>query len=261
MQPSRPDVVKANIEVYDQIADHYRADRGTYLPVMRDAMWPFLERLKEYGAKHILDIGSGAGVHTQILTEAGFQVTAIDAAPAMLKIVQDNVPQARCIVANFWDFDGAGQQYDAVVLASFVHLFPKQDFHAAMARIRSWLKPSAIGWFATVTGQPNDGEWLAKEEANRGGAKRWRVVYDLPELRRMMDDANIKIVQELRLPDAVHGHDKQWIDLVLRWGSCPTCHDTGLQPMYGGAEKDGNFWAKCDDCGTKAAPGATWRDA
>lgn len=36
---------------------------------------------------------------------------------------------------------------------------------------------------------------------------------------------------------------------------CPTCHNTGRQPMYDGAEKDGNFWLKCDDCGrTAAAP-------
>lgn len=41
-------------------------------------------------------------------------------------------------------------------------------------------------------------------------------------------------------------------------GDCATCLNTGLHPMYEGAEKDGNFWGKCDDCGRKAEPGARW---
>lgn len=37
---------------------------------------------------------------------------------------------------------------------------------------------------------------------------------------------------------------------------CASCRNT--QPMYDGAERDGNFWRVCDDCKRVALPNAAW---
>lgn len=212
--PSQPDIVASNIQVYEETAASYRAGRETYLPVMREEMQPFIQKLIEAGAIDVLDMGSGAGVHSQVCSEAGFLVVAVDAAPSMLQIVRDCVPAVDCINADFWSFQ-APHKFDGFVLASFVHLFPKEDLPKAMERLKGWLNPGAIGWVATVTGEPHQGDWLAKEE-NHGQRKRWRVVYGEEELVERLTSCGFEVVCRIRAPDGIH-EEKMWLDLIVRW--------------------------------------------
>lgn len=212
--PSNPDIVKANIEVYEDLHGSFRENRDAYLPVMRDAMRPFIRRLHARGAHNVLDVGSGAGVHAQVLSEAGLRVTAIDASASMLQIVKDNVPGAECTVADFWTYQPR-HRFDGVVLASFIHLFPKEDLPKVVRRVNSWMNRGAVGWIATVTGESHDGAWFEKEELH-GRKKRWRVVYDEVELLTMLHDMGLIVLECVRAPDGIHP-DKQWLDAIVHF--------------------------------------------
>lgn len=219
MQPSRPDIVQANVQVYEETAESYRAGRETYLPVMRAEMDSFVKALVERGAKHVIDIGSGAGVHAQVCAEAGLQMTCIDASEKMLSIVAENVPTAIVNVADFWTYEPS-RKFDGVIMASFIHLFPKEDLPKVIARVNSWCNPGALAWVATVTqDKPNDGEWLAKEE-NHGGAKRWRVVYTETELLHALRNLGLRITELIHAPDGIHS-DKVWLDVICRFPGAP----------------------------------------
>ena len=47
------------------------------------------------GAEHVVELGCGSGSLTRHLLEAGHQVLATDASPAMLELARDKVPEAK----------------------------------------------------------------------------------------------------------------------------------------------------------------------
>jgi cyclopropane fatty-acyl-phospholipid synthase-like methyltransferase len=211
---SSSEIMRANVEVYNSRAESYRRSRDTYLGVMRRDMASFLELLRQNGAKRVLDVGSGAGVHAQVVCEAGFEVTCIDAAPAMLQVVRDNVPGASCELVDFWEYEPA-ERFDGVILASFIHLFPKSHLQRLFSRVSGWLNPGAVGWIATVPGEPSDGAWMEKED-NHENARRWRVVYSDVELRAAFVEAGLVLADTIIAADGIHG-EKIWVDYVVRW--------------------------------------------
>lgn len=218
LSPAIVTTAQANIKVYNDLADSYRASRDTYRQAVHYALGPLAAHLREHRHHHparVLDVGSGAGMHTESMVRNGFDVTAIDAAPAMLQVVKDNVPEATCIVADFETYEPT-HKFECVIAASFIHLFPKPDLPRVMRRLASWLSPGDLSviFLATVTGPSNDGEWLAKEE-NHGGARRWRVVYEEKELLAALDAAGFEVVYQWNDFDAMH-QGKTWLDMMVR---------------------------------------------
>ena len=213
-----PEVARANVRVYNELANTYRASRATYRDAVHYALGPLAVHLREaHGGRpaHVLDVGSGAGMHTESMAKHGHHVTAIDAAPDMLQVVKDNVPNATCIVADFWTYEPT-HKFDCVIAASFIHLFPKNALPAVMQKLAQWLKPNekSVIFLATVTGPPNDGAWIAKED-NHGGTKRWRVVYDEKELLAALNAAGYDVVYRWYDPDRMHD-GKLWLDMMVR---------------------------------------------
>lgn len=213
------EITDMNVAVYDSLATSFEAGRKVYLPVMRREMSTFLGRLRRMEKKvsrnlNILDVGSGAGIHAQILTESGFGVTCIDASRSMLDVVRRNVPSARCIRTDFWDHESC-HNYDAVILASFIHLFPKEKFYDIIHQVRGWINPGALGWIATVTGPPHNGMWIEKE-SNHGFTKRWRVVYSDSEIREYLKMYDIELLETVHKPDGMH-KEKMWTDYIIRF--------------------------------------------
>src|SRR5437016_13787013 len=66
------------------------AETSPPLPVIVD----FANVLKREGAKRILDLGCGAGRHSILLGEAGFQVVALDISETALKALEARLQTA-----------------------------------------------------------------------------------------------------------------------------------------------------------------------
>ncbi|MEO1544599.1 MAG: methyltransferase domain-containing protein, partial [Pseudomonadota bacterium] len=50
----------------------------------------FIEKLREHGAKKVLDVATGTGFHSVMLQKAGFEVTSVDGSEEMLTKAFDN---------------------------------------------------------------------------------------------------------------------------------------------------------------------------
>ena len=74
---------------------------------------------------HILDLGCGAGVPiARHLLDAGYCVTGVDSAPAMLALFQQHCPEATAILADMLKLS-LDQHFDAIIAwDSFFHLSP-----------------------------------------------------------------------------------------------------------------------------------------
>lgn len=111
----------------------------------------FIDKLKEYGAKKVLDVATGTGFHSVRLLEEGFEVVSVDGAPEMLHRAYDNARERghvlRTVQAD-WRFlnrDVHGE-YDAIICLgnSFTHLFKEKDRRKTLAEYYAMLKHDGI---------------------------------------------------------------------------------------------------------------------
>jgi SAM-dependent methyltransferase len=99
----------------------------SHLDLMPPSAWVqrWLPMLKQRGS--VLDVACGAGRHVQLLSAAGFCVTAIDASSEALQIVSAHSPTARTVQADIeqgtWPLmhRNQPQQFDAIIVTNYLH--------------------------------------------------------------------------------------------------------------------------------------------
>jgi SAM-dependent methyltransferase len=90
----------------------------------------------------VLDIGAGFGHPiTPILIEAGFDLSAIDASPAMVAAFTRNFPSLRVACETAEDSDFFGETYDAILAIGLLFLLPENIQVQLISRIAAALKP------------------------------------------------------------------------------------------------------------------------
>jgi cyclopropane fatty-acyl-phospholipid synthase-like methyltransferase len=106
--------------LYERFAEEYDRERTRGL-MERGYLGELTTRLKD-GAS-VLDLGCGAGEPiAQFLVNRGYDVTGIDAAPAMIALCRRRSRHANWIVADMRTLD-LGRRFDAIVAwDSFFHL-------------------------------------------------------------------------------------------------------------------------------------------
>ncbi|ARN57805.1 class I SAM-dependent methyltransferase [Sedimentisphaera salicampi] len=111
----------------------------------------FIDKLREYGAKYVLDVAAGTGFHSVRLIESGFSVTSADGAPSMLAKAFENAKARghvlRTVCADWrWLNRDVHGEYDAVICLgnSFTHLFNEHDRRKALAEYYAALKHDGV---------------------------------------------------------------------------------------------------------------------
>ncbi len=111
----------------------------------------FIEKLKSYNVKYVLDAATGTGFHSVRLIEAGFDVTSVDGSADMLAKAFENGRQRghvlRTIRADWrWLNQDVHGEYDAVICLgnSFTHLFNEHDRRKVLAEYYAALKHDGV---------------------------------------------------------------------------------------------------------------------
>jgi len=111
----------------------------------------FIEKLREHGAKKILDVATGTGFHSVQLLRAGFEVTSVDGSPIMLAKAFENARKRgyilRTVQADWrWLNKDVHDYYDAVICLgnSFTHLHSENDRRKALAEYYATLRHDGI---------------------------------------------------------------------------------------------------------------------
>ncbi|MDJ0623700.1 MAG: class I SAM-dependent methyltransferase [Desulfocapsaceae bacterium] len=125
IQPNLLEIHKRTIEVYEKHASAWDEQRPT---VFFEKNWidRFIACLPPEG--EVLDVGCGSGVPiAQYLLEKNFQVTGVDAAPAMVNISASRFPQGKWIVMDIRSLS-LSHRFDGIVgWDSFFHLAPAEQ--------------------------------------------------------------------------------------------------------------------------------------
>ena len=116
---------------FGDVAESYERGRPTYPP---DAVrWLLGEH-----PLTVLELGAGTGKLTRVLTELGHDVHATDPDPAMLKVLEREVPGVPTAEASAEDVPLGDGSVDAVIAAQAFHWF---DLDRALPEIARVLRP------------------------------------------------------------------------------------------------------------------------
>jgi SAM-dependent methyltransferase len=110
---------------------------------------PVVDLLAPQPGEHILDLGCGDGVLTEMIAAAGASVVAVDAAPDMVAAAKSRGLDARVVPGQSLAFD---REFDAVFSNAALHWMRPQE--AVLDGVRRALKPG--GRFVAEMGGHNN---------------------------------------------------------------------------------------------------------
>jgi len=130
--------------LFDHVAGRYDATRQGYPAEFADTV---IANAAIGPGADVLEIGCGTGQFTRQLAGRGFNLTAIDIGPAMVRAARRNVADmtARFQVCSFEDFPDSGP-FDLIVSATAFHWI---DPSVGLAKAARLLRPG--GWLALLT--------------------------------------------------------------------------------------------------------------
>ena len=144
--------------VYQRRAARFAAERDSSLKYEREALERFTAALPPGG--RVLDLGCGTGTPVSAyLLDHGFAVTGLDAAPAMLAIAREELPEGRWVLGDIRDLDGvaalAGETFDGVLSWHGSFHLTRDEQRAALPAICARVRQ---GGALMLTAGPEDGE-------------------------------------------------------------------------------------------------------
>lgn len=139
---------------YDAAADE--RERGDVAPWKADERARFLARLRADGAKTLLELGAGTGVHGRWFADQGLDVTATDLSPVMVEHCR-----AKGLTAVQMDMQSLAfaAPFDAVFALNCLLHVPNAQLPTVIGRIAGVLRPGALGFLGQWSGAGDEGPW------------------------------------------------------------------------------------------------------
>jgi SAM-dependent methyltransferase len=138
--------------VDDKTLQFYRRNAQSYADWAKapsTRLRAFLALLPSGGS--ILELGCGAGNHSAVMLEAGFQVRATDGSPEMAEIASRRLGHpVEAMLFHELNEQGA---YEGVWASACLLHVPKQELAAILGRIRRALKPSGVFYASFKIGE------------------------------------------------------------------------------------------------------------
>jgi SAM-dependent methyltransferase len=112
----------------------------------------FIRRLKEIGARRVLDVATGTGFHSVQLLNEGFEVVSVDGSAEMLCKAFENGRKhgghvLRTVYADWrWLNRDVHGEFDAIICLgnSFTHLFSEHDRRKTLAEFYAMLRHDGV---------------------------------------------------------------------------------------------------------------------
>lgn len=107
--------------------------------------------------KNIFEIGFGCGKEAAFFIHNGYTYTGIDAAGALVDIMEKKLPNAQFIENSAYDFDLPANSFDGFWCSAVLLHIPKENIDIVLQKIKYVMKPGAMGFISLAEG---DGEYF-----------------------------------------------------------------------------------------------------
>lgn len=160
------DTYKETLQTWNQLASVYR-DRFMNFNLYNETYDALCGELP-YGAS-ILELGSGPGVISRYLLEKrpDLQILMTDAAPNMVKMAQEEVPQAKAIVLDARDIETISEQFDALVAGFVLPYISDEDAALWIEKLNHRLHSKGWLYLSFVPGNPSDSGFMEGSNGKR----------------------------------------------------------------------------------------------
>jgi SAM-dependent methyltransferase len=108
----------------------------------------------------ILELGCGAGNHSAVMLEAGFQVRATDGSPEMVEIAARRLGHP--VEAMLFDQIDAHEAYDGVWASACLLHVPRGELAAILLKIHRALKPAGVFYASFKVGDGDGRDTLGR---------------------------------------------------------------------------------------------------
>ncbi|MFA7244107.1 MAG: methyltransferase domain-containing protein [Patescibacteria group bacterium] len=187
------DYLQLNKETYDRLAKEFQDKIGSRLSSDKRVVERFVSFLPTPSSNiNILDIGPGNGNMSMLLSELGYNVTAIEISPEMTRVASNNAPKAKIITDDFLShqFD---KSFTGILAIAFIHLFPKQDLFRVLNKIKDLLENDGKVYFST-TKHRNSEEGMFSKNNFKDKSKRFRHKFTKEELWEQLEKIGFRII-------------------------------------------------------------------
>ena len=191
--------LKQTIDYYDREAKNWTSAHGGN---QGDSYWK--DEMKKFHkllpSGKVLEIGSGAGKDAAALIALGYDYTGTDASEGLLQVAIKRNPGARFVHMAVNNLNLPGEEFDGFWTAATLLHIPKDKIDNALIKIKSVLKPEAVGFISVKAGagertDPQTDRWFAYysqkefhevlgrngfeviEEETRKGEKDWWLIF------------------------------------------------------------------------------------
>lgn len=152
-------------------------------------------------AGKILDIGCGGSRDAYGLLALGFEYVGTDMSEALLSIAKKDHPGQSFYKQSVYELSFPdSEKFDGFWCSAVLLHVPKRRINLALARIRSVVKPGAIGFISLKDGA---GEKLETETWTNGGTyKRFFSYWSKDGFSKALNQNNLEVLDYLYRPDS-----------------------------------------------------------
>lgn len=159
----------------------YDLHATAYDALVDDPVEPWVDAVHEalkaagLGSARVLDAGCGTGRHAAALTERGYEVTLLDASPALLRIATQRCAGAPALLTDLCA-PATNETFDGVISRGVLNdLLTDHEREAALSSFARLTRPGGVLVLdvreAIASQRRADGAWRTKEVDLPGGAR------------------------------------------------------------------------------------------
>ena len=207
LQADLTSILATNFVAYQALATEYRATSRQRLQHAGSWLAGVFQRNTRGRRLRALDIGCADGSHAYLLAEHGYDVTAVDVSPRMIRIARwrglrfrlRKARRPRFLTGEFHAGtfrDSAGRteqlgdhQFDLGVANAFVHLFPQPYDLAVVRKALELVAFEGTALFSTTIEESREEGYFVKYRCDGTGVDRWRGHYPKDEFLALVRDA------------------------------------------------------------------------
>lgn len=163
----------------------------------------------------VLELGTGSGYISKLMSERGHNVTAIEFSPRMAEVARRTAPRARVITGDFLTHNFEDANFDALVGIAFIHLFKEADAQKAVAKMADLTRPlGSLVLSTTLHSEVCEG-FMGKTNFKEKPL-RFRRQYTESALVELVSGAGFEIEDTTLNEDSEGIAGKTWLSLVAK---------------------------------------------
>lgn len=183
-------------QTWNKVAQLYQ-EKFMDLSLYNESYDRLCEALKKKNSA-VLELGCGPGNITKYLLSKrpDFNIDALDVAPEMIRLAQQNVPKANFNVMDVRDISQIQKKYDAIVCGFCMPYLSASDWRKCLADCTELLLSGGVFYLSFVAGNPNDSDY----QQGSSGDRTYFYYHDLEDTIEEIKNQNFTVLNLIRVP-------------------------------------------------------------